>query len=227
MIDRVLFKRLAQIAFIVMLQALLLFGGAGRLDWWAAWAYTGIYVALIAFNAFTMLRGRQELIAERAEVRAGWKGWDKIIGSAMSLSWLATLLAAGLDMRFGWSPALPGAAQAAGAVLVALGFLTFSWAMASNPFFSSVVRIQKERGHTVVTGGPYRFVRHPGYAGSVVYILATPLLLGSLWAYVPAVLACILLVARTALEDRTLLAELPGYREYAGRVPYRLLPGLW
>jgi protein-S-isoprenylcysteine O-methyltransferase Ste14 len=99
--------------------------------------------------------------------------------------------------------------------------------MAANAYFSMVVRIQEDRGHAVVTDGPYRFVRHPGYLGSILFALATPLVLGSLWAFVPCGLGAVLFIVRTALEDKTLQKELPGYREYAERVRYRLLPGIW
>jgi protein-S-isoprenylcysteine O-methyltransferase Ste14 len=99
--------------------------------------------------------------------------------------------------------------------------------MVSNKFFSTSVRIQMERDHTVASGGPYRYVRHPGYVGYIVSGFAAPLALGSLWALIPAAITLCLLVVRTALEDRTLQDELDGYREYAARVRYRLLPGVW
>ncbi len=108
-----------------------------------------------------------------------------------------------------------------------LGFAIFSWAMASNAFFSTVVRVLADRGHTVCSTGPYRFVRHPGYVGAIAQSFSAPLLLGSLWALIPAGLAALFLIVRTALEDRTLHAELDGYRGYAARVRYRLLPGVW
>jgi len=137
------------------------------------------------------------------------------------------LLVAGFDDRWGWSPRLAVAVQVAGFAAVALGDVLFAWAMASNQFFSSVVRIQQDRGHTVQTGGPYRFVRHPGYVGTIVPALATPLALGSLWAFIPAALLSAVIVVRTALEDKTLQDELAGYAEYAQRTRYRLLPGVW
>jgi protein-S-isoprenylcysteine O-methyltransferase Ste14 len=102
-----------------------------------------------------------------------------------------------------------------------------TWSMAANAFFAQTVRIQEDRGHTVATGGPYRYVRHPGYVGGILFQVATPLILGSVWALIPAGLTVCLTIIRTALEDRTLLEELDGYKEYAGRVRYRLLPGVW
>ena len=113
-------------------------------------------------------------------------------------------------------------------IAAVLGYVVIGvWSMAANAFFSMIVSIQKDRGHTVVTDGPYRYVRHPGYAGSILFTIATPLVLGSLWAFIPCGLAAALFVVRTALEDRTLQEELPGYKEYAQQTRYRLLPGIW
>jgi protein-S-isoprenylcysteine O-methyltransferase Ste14 len=137
------------------------------------------------------------------------------------------LIVAGFDDRWSWSPPQAVAVQIAAFVAVALGDVLFAWAMASNMFFSSVVRIQQDRGHTVQSGGPYRFVRHPGYLGTIVPTLATPLALGSLWAFIPAGLLTAVMVVRTALEDKTLRDELAGYTEYAQRTRYRLVPGVW
>jgi protein-S-isoprenylcysteine O-methyltransferase Ste14 len=140
---------------------------------------------------------------------------------------LVTLVVAGLDRRWGWRPEVPWVWALIGAALLVLASAFAAYAMLTNRFFSAVVRIQRERGHTVVTAGPYRWVRHPGYAGGVACHLAMPILLGSLWALIPGVLTAGLTVLRTALEDRTLRAELPGYSEYARRTRYRLLPGVW
>lgn len=137
------------------------------------------------------------------------------------------LLGAGLDRRFEWSPPLPMQVAAAALAVIALCAVLTIWAMAANRFFSGLVRIQSERGHTTVTGGPYRWLRHPGYAATILADLAAPLVLGSLWALIPGGLTGAIIVIRTALEDRTLQAELAGYREYTRRVRYRLLPGVW
>jgi len=134
----------------------------------------------------------------------------------------------GLDERFGWSPPLDSAIHITALISYALGQGLFSWAMASNKFFSSVVRIQMDRNQTVATGGPYRYVRHPGNVGYITsFFLATPVALGSSWALIPGGIGTLLLIIRTALEDRTLLEELDGYKEYAQQVRYRLLPGIW
>jgi protein-S-isoprenylcysteine O-methyltransferase Ste14 len=134
---------------------------------------------------------------------------------------------AGLDVRFHWTGENPFAFHVGGLLANISGYVLFLWAMVSNAFFSEGVRIQEERDHTVASGGPYRYVRHPGYAGAIVAGVATPFLLGSLWGLIPAVLSAVLYVVRTALEDKTLMEELPGYPEYAQQTRWRLFPGLW
>ncbi|NIN68361.1 MAG: hypothetical protein GTO63_27370 [Anaerolineae bacterium] len=137
------------------------------------------------------------------------------------------LLIAGLDLRWGWSPPLPLALRLAGLVVVVLGSATASWAMLSNAYFSTGVRIQEERGHRVVSKGPYRYVRHPGYSGFSLSNLGLPLMLGSAWALIPGGLLSSAMIIRTVLEDRTLHEELEGYEAYARKVRYRLIPGIW
>ena len=159
--------------------------------------------------------------------RAGGKKWDMAILSVVGLLTLAKHVIAGFDFRFGWSAGIPPAVQVVALVVAALGYALGTWAMAVNAFFSLVVRIQDDRGHTVASSGPYRYVRHPGYLGTVVFELVTPLMLGSWWALIPGGLGALLMVIRTALEDRDLQAELAGYDEYARKVRYRLLPGVW
>jgi len=220
-------KRMVQVFITIAFQAVVLFLSAGRINWWEAWVYVGIYLVGIAINATLMLRYSPETIAERAESR-GMKDWDRIIGGLWAvLYFIVMLLVAGLDARFGWTGQVALAIQIAAIVAFVLGGALFSWAMVSNAYFSTVVRIQEERGHTVCTTGPYRFVRHPGYVGAIIQSLTLPLMLGSLWALIPGVLAALLIVTRTALEDRTLQEELDGYKDYAQRVRYRLLPGVW
>jgi protein-S-isoprenylcysteine O-methyltransferase Ste14 len=168
-----------------------------------------------------------ELLAERSNVKAG-KNWDKAIaGIVVLLGPVTTWITAGLDTRFHWSDGMPLWTFMTGAGVAVFAAALIAWAMRSNRFFSSVVRIQKDRGHVVVTAGPYRFVRHPGYTGIAAFTLATPLILGSRWAFPPAVFAAAVSVLRTALEDRTLHNELDGYAEYARRVKYKLVPVLW
>jgi protein-S-isoprenylcysteine O-methyltransferase Ste14 len=192
-----------------------------------AWLMMGFYVIMLAVNAIIMMRRSPEMVAERAEVREGTKNWDRVLTSVLALMWLLILLVTGLDKRFGWSPEIPIYIQIIAFVLLMLGYSFSSWAMISNPFFSGTVRIQEERGHAVATSGPYRYVRHPGYSGWILANLATPVALGSLWGLLPGVLAALLFVIRTSMEDQTLREELNGYRAYSEQVRYRLVPGIW
>jgi len=219
-------RRMAQVVGSLLFQAATLFAAAGRVDWRAAWAYIGASVGIVAVNAVAILPRNPELIAERGRPEAS-KGWDRVLTALLALIGLTTPVAAGLEARSCWSRKASPAVQFFGFASMVLGYGLVSWAMASNRFFSTAVRIQKERGHEVVSGGPYRHVRHPGYSGIISSTLGTPLLLGSRWALIPAGLTAALYVVRTVLEDRTLQNELDGYREYADRVRYRLIPGVW
>ncbi len=219
--------RFGQIAVGLVLQAAILFLAAGTLAWVWAWVFLGIYVASVAVNAFFLLRTSPETAAERG--RPGeMRGWDKAIGGLWGVMQSLVLpLVAGLDMRFGWTPPLSPAWHLAGVALFGAGLGLFGWAMITNAYFSTIVRIQSERGHAVCRTGPYRIVRHPGYDGVILQSIGAPLLLGSFWALLPGLAAAALIVARTVLEDRTLQAELAGYRDYAAEVRFRLIPGLW
>jgi protein-S-isoprenylcysteine O-methyltransferase Ste14 len=178
-------------------------------------------------TAFVILRRRPDLLAERLGPRKGAKRWDTTIMGVHGLLQLGVYVVAGLDHRHGWSAALPAAVQAAALAVCSLGYALVVWATASNAFFSLIVRIQTERGHSVVTTGPYRHVRHPAYAGALLTIPSVPILLGSWWALLIGVGDAALMIVRTALEDLTLQAELPGYPEYVLQVRQRLVPGLW
>jgi protein-S-isoprenylcysteine O-methyltransferase Ste14 len=217
-------KRMLQVVIQTLLIAAILFIASGRLDWGWAWAYLGVGVGILFINASVL---PPELIAERGQIKEDTKGWDRLLAPLLILPTLGTLIVAGLDERFGWSPQLTVAIQVIALIVFALAQGLFSWAMASNKFFSGTVRIQEERAHAVATGGPYQYVRHPGYVGYIASWIATSLTLGSLWALFPAGLVMCLMVVRTALEDKTLLEELDGYQDYARRVRYRLLPGVW
>jgi len=220
---------LVQGGVVILILAASLFISSGSLGWVMAWVLVGLYVASTIVQALVLIPNNPELLAERTGIQLDpTKKWDRPLAGIVSL-WgpVATLIVAGLDVRFGWSPQIPFALQAAAVAIAVLGMLLSIWAMASNRFFYGFVRIEKDRGHTVATGGPYQFVRHPGYVGGILFDLATPLILGVLWALIPAGLTMCLFVVRTALEDRTLLEELDGYKDYAQRVRYRLLPGIW
>lgn len=211
----------------VLFVAAILFIPAGRLDWAMGWALVGIYAVWVSANALILIPKSPELLAERAQRKKGIKDWDAVLMSIVGIVTLCKYVVAGLDVRYGWTTQIPLWLQIVTLVIAALGYALGTWAMAANAFFSMMVRIQEDRGHAVVTGGPYRFVRHPGYIGTIAFELATPIMLGSLWALIAGVLAALLFVVRTALEDRTLHKELEGYAEYAQQTRYRLLPGVW
>ena len=198
--------------------------------WWQGWAFALLFAAAGIGMRLGAERRHPGLMAERVQLsRApGIKSWDKLLSPLMALSLgLPLFVVAGLDHRFGWSPDFPSWLNILGLVLAAAGYGFTGWAFLENRFFSSVVRIQSERGHAVCDTGPYKMVRHPGYSGSILPPFAMALALDSLWTLIPATVAVVIAVVRTALEDRTLQQELPGYREYADRVRYRLIPGIY
>jgi len=219
--------RAVQILSSLLLEGAILFLASGRLDWTWAWVFLGIYLAGILVNSLFMLRGHRETMAERGRPKE-MKKWDMAISGVWAVAqYLLLPLIAGLQVRFGFGQDLPLAWHLAGTALFALGLGLFSWAMIANAFFSTVVRIQSERGHSVCRSGPYRIVRHPGYAGAILQGFGVALVLGSTCALLPAVLAAVMMVLRTFFEDRTLQAELPGYRDFVQETRYRLLPGVW
>lgn len=211
----------------IVVMGVALFWSAGQMDWWPAWASIAVMLAWITATAIVIFRFNPDLLAERLGPRKGAKPWDTAIMSTLGLTQLVRYIVAGLDQRYGWTGGFPLAAQIAALTVCVLGYALFVWATASNTFFSQIVRIQSERGHAVATGGPYHNVRHPAYVGAILYELAVPVLLASWWALIASGLSAILLLLRTALEDRTLQAELTGYVDYARQVRYRLLPGIW
>ena len=209
---------------------LVLFVCAGDIGWWQAWVYSLLFVAAGLGGRFLAERRHPGLLAERQNIEniQTLKAWDKVLAPLMALSLsLPLVIVAGLDHRFGWSPAFPLWLILIGFFLIAFGYAFAVWALVENRFFSSVVRIQTDRGHVVCDSGPYRIVRHPGYAGNILPLLGIVLALSSLWTLIPAAVALVIAVIRTALEDRTLQEELPGYKEYARRVRYRLFPGIY
>jgi protein-S-isoprenylcysteine O-methyltransferase Ste14 len=203
------------------------FWSAGRVDWWPGWVAIGVWLAWFTAMDVVLLHLNPDLMAERLAPPKGAKGWDRVILSLLRLAQLARYILAGLDQRYGWTGAFPLSVQVAAIMVCLLGGALFVWAMASNTFFSQIMRIQTDLGHALATGGPYRFVRHPGYSGMILFDLALSALLASWWSILAGGLCAFLLILRTALEDRTLKVELNGYVEYARRVRYRLVPGIW
>ena len=207
--------------------AVALFWSAGRIDWWPAWAVIVVWLAWFTAMDILILRFNPGLMAERLAPPEGAKTWDKAILSILRLMQLVRYILAGLDQRYGWTGGFPFTAQIAAITGCVLSSGLFSWAMASNIFFSQIVRIQADHGHAVATNGPYRYMRHPGYVGMILFEFGISALLASWWAIIAGGLCATLLIIRTSLEDRTLQAELAGYVDYARQVRYRLLPGIW
>jgi protein-S-isoprenylcysteine O-methyltransferase Ste14 len=220
-------NRLLQIFVSVLLMGLVLFLSAGRLDWPAAWIFLGSYVLVILTLGVWVIRKSPDVVNERGKIAHNAKSWDKVLMTIYTVMLLTLFAVAGLDAgRYGWS-AMPIAVQVAGYIALLLAMTMTYWAMAVNPFLSTIVRIQDDRGHYVVTSGPYRYVRHPMYSAILIMWPGIALELGSWWALIPAAVIVIVFVIRTALEDKTLQAGLPGYAEYAQHTRYRLVPGVW
>ena len=217
------------VAYLLIPVILLICGG--DIGWWQAWVYSLLVVAAGIGGRIWAERRHPGLLAERQNIemiKKSTKTWDKVLAPLMALSISFPLvIVAGLDHRSGWSPVFPLWLIVLGFILISLGYAFATWALVENRFFSSTVRIQTDRGHVVCDSGPYRIVRHPGYAGNIPPLLGIVLALGSVWTLIPAVVALIIAVIRTALEDQTLQEELPGYRDYAQRVRYRLIPGIF
>ena len=200
-----------------------------RWDWWEAWIYAGL--SILGFFISRIVAGRRhpDLLAERSKSfqTPDSEAWDKILSPGLMLLGAIIPLAAGIDMRFGPSAQFPVSFKILAALIIIFGYGIGAYAMIVNRYFSGVVRIQKERGHQVVDQGPYRWVRHPGYSGSILANLAIPLLLDSLWTFIPVLLSLLVIILRTSLEDQALQEKLPGYQAYAQKVPFRLFPGIW
>jgi protein-S-isoprenylcysteine O-methyltransferase Ste14 len=207
--------------------AVALFWAAGRLGWWQAWLALALMLAWMVALAVIFVWVTPALLAERLLNRPDAKSWDVAILSAVSSIQLARYIIAGLDQRYGWTGGFRVDVQFMAVAVCIVGHSLFIWAAATNAFFSRLVRVQSERHHAVVTAGPYRYLRHPGYLGAILFELAVPVLLTSWWSLGISALGVGLLILRTVLEERTLLVELPGYIDYVRRVRYRLLPGVW
>ena len=218
---KLIFKSIFFFALIIAIT----FIGAGRIDYWQGWIYNGLNIIFLLLSYFLLPR---ELIEERLKPKEGMKKWDKICSIVSAPVSFAILIISILDGgRFDWEPRIPILVVIIGVVVYTIGQIIVLWAKKVNKFFSTVVRIQKDRGQTVCKDGPYRFVRHPGYLGGLLYIIVTPFVLSSFWGLIPAVIAVVLLFIRTYLEDKTLQRELKGYADYTNEVRYRLLPRIW
>jgi len=207
---------------------LLLLGGDTR--WWQAWVYVGISIFFTLLSRALIAKVHPDLIAERARFQENrdTKSWDRLLGpvSAFLLP-LIYLITAGLDWRFSWSPALPLWVNIIAIIVILAAYAFTTWAMVVNHYFSANVRIQHDRGQTVIEDGPYGCIRHPGYAGGILVVIMLPLLLDTLWAYVPIIFFILAVLLRTSKEDETLINELPGYASYTTKTKYRIFPGIW
>ncbi len=223
-------RHLVSFALFSMLPAVVTFACAGSLGWSAAWLYVAtLWLATVGTRLLT-LRVSPALVAERASSirRRDVKPWDRLVLPVIALLGpLGTWIVAGLSFRFHALSGIPLAVRLGGLALLVGGSALVTWPLLANPFFSAVVRIQRDREHGVISRGPYRLVRHPGYLGMLLANLATPIVLDAPWTFVPAGTVAVLLVVRTALEDRTLRSELTGYAEYAADTRARLVPGVW
>ena len=222
-------KQLVVSAVMLAVMAAIFYASAGRTDIPRSWLLFGATLVHFTGSTLVVARLNPELISQRLTVRrVGSKSWDEVLMRVCNLTMLLLLPAvAGLDVgRYGWS-ALGAQYAALGLALMAVSSVLISWSMAVNPYFEPTVRIQGDRGHRVVSTGPYGLVRHPGYLSGILWAVSVPLVVGSFYAFVPVLLYSVLMVLRTQLEDRTLQGELEGYAEYARRVRYRLLPGFW
>lgn len=206
------------------------FLAAGTFNWWQGWLYIGISYAASITSRALITKLHPDLLQERLHYseKKDAKKWDKVLMPLVALvSPAAYFLTAGFDKRFGWSNPIPLWLYVVALVVTLIFYVFSTWALVENRFFSAVVRIQSDRGHTVINSGPYRFVRHPGYLAGMMIALCFPIMMGSWWAYIPVGIMCILGIVRTALEDKMLMEELPGYTEYAQKTRFRLVPGFW
>ena len=222
----------AVIGFLLytLLVPALLFVAAGTVDWPLAWVYVALLLASTLGSRLIVLMRNPDTLRERARFTSSedTPAWDRILVLVVGLLGpMVTMLIIGLDHRFGWSGLVPDWAQIVATLLVAGGYGLAVWAMIVNRYFSAVARVQKDRGQTVVRDGPYRYVRHPSYAGAIVASLALPVMLDALWALIPALGMSIAVIIRTRLEDLLLMRKLDGYRSYARETTYRLIPGIW
>jgi len=223
------FKLAVKVVIMIIFFLALIFVPAGTFKWPEAWIFLLLYFSWLTAVIIWMKKNDPGLLKERmtAKRKKNVKSWDKILIFSYSLVALVLMVLTGLDaVRFRWSH-VP-------LIIKVIGFLGFipamsivTWTMKENTYLSEMVRIQEERGHQVCTTGPYQYVRHPMYVGVIIFLFCLPLSLGSLYALIPASVSVILFIFRTALEDKTLYNELPGYKEYAEKVRYRLIPGMW
>lgn len=226
-LTRAVVKNFIQIGFYLAIFAASLFFPAGQLGWTMGWVYLAINVLSMLAISMILLFRNSGLLQERVN-RKGKRDWDRVLAGCMTLFGpISICVVSGFNFRYQWPPQVPVILQVTGILLAILGCILSSWAIASNKFFYGFLRIAREAGHSVSSDGAYRLVRHPGYLGAVVLDLASPLILNSVWAFIPAVLTILAIFMRTKLEDEVLQRDLEGYQSYTRQVRYRLLPLIW
>ena len=216
--------------FTYILIPMILLVCGGDIGWWQAWIFSVLLFLAGIGGRLLAEKKHPGILAERSDMQKAQdaKPWDKVLAPLMAISFSFPLvIVAGLDHRYEWTPMFSAWLNILGLIFITLGYAFAAWALIENRFFSSTVRIQTDRGHTVCDSGPYRVVRHPGYAGNLLAILGVIMALNSLWVLIPAIAALVITVIRTALEDKTLHEELTGYTDYEMRVHYRLIPGIY
>jgi protein-S-isoprenylcysteine O-methyltransferase Ste14 len=222
-----LFKALAGLVVWLAIMLAMMFGPAGTWDWPRGWMFVWVYLGLMLVAGVWLWLVNPEIFAARRKIQKGTKAWDRVLTVLILATFAAILPVSALDdARFHWLPQ-PDWVVWLGHVLFAIGFVGFAWAVSVNRNFEATVRIQTDRGHQVITTGPYSVVRHPGYAFAILMVIGMPLALGSLYGLIPSGILLVLVLVRTLGEDATLKAELPGYAEYASKVRYRWLPGVF
>jgi len=222
-------KTVIQLVIVLVVIPLLPMLISGSWGWGEAWAYAILNILGFVVSRALAARRHPDILAERSrsmEMQDA-KSWDRVLAPTMALGSVIPLIIAGVDKLFGWTNPFTLNFKLVALVVIILGYALGTWALVENRFFSGIVRIQTDREHHVVTTGPYRLVRHPGYVGTFWAYLATPIFLDSVWAFIPTLLLLGVVILRTSLEDRTLQAELPGYVEYTQKTRFRLFPGIW
>ncbi len=220
-------RGLLALGVFLFIIGVILFVPAGDIRWAKGWLFLFVFIVLTVASSLYLWRTNPEIFVARSRIHPGTKGWDKVLMAFLLSSFAAIFVVAALDAgRFHWSNASPGV-LVLGYVLLGVGFCISIWVYKVNKFAEPSVRIQAERGHKVIDTGPYAIVRHPLYVAGLIMFTGIPLTLGSFWALIPTAVGTLVIIVRTVLEDRTLQAELEGYKEYAGRVRYRLIPHVW
>lgn len=219
---------IAKQIFAPIILAALMFAIAQTTDWLWGWVFQIVHFLAWLMMTVILIRKNPELLNARGRRQTNDKNWDFVLVSIYGITWILMLILGALDVRYGWTTPISPVWHVLGNVLILLGFALTTWSMVVNRSFEVIVRIQSERNHKVISDGPYHYVRHPGYSGVILaFYLGMPLALGSWPAALMAVLGFITIVIRTALEDRTLQAELPGYTAFTRQTRYRLVPGVW